>query len=61
VKEKLVAAKRSGLKTLIFPKDNKRDYDELPDYIKKGVKMHFVEKYKEVYEIAFPKEGSSSK
>ncbi len=33
VKEKLVAARRSGLKTLIFPKDNVRDCDELPEYI----------------------------
>jgi ATP-dependent Lon protease len=56
VKEKLVAARRSGLKVLIFPKDNIRDYDELPDYIKKGIAIHFVENYDEVFVIAFPKE-----
>lgn len=54
VKEKLVAARRSGLKTLIFPKDNIRDYDELPEYIKKGLIIHFVENYEEVFAIAFP-------
>lgn len=54
VKEKLVAAKRSGIKVLIFPKDNVRDYDELPDYIKKGLSVHFVEHYDEVFNIAFP-------
>lgn len=54
VKEKMVAARRSGLKTLIFPKDNMRDYDELPDYIRKGLTMHFVEHYDEVFHIAFP-------
>lgn len=54
VKEKLVAARRSGLTTLIFPKDNARDYDELPDYIKKGIVIHFVEHYDEVFRIAFP-------
>lgn len=54
VKEKLVAARRSGLKTLIFPKDNVRDYDELPEYIKKGLSIHFVEHYDEVFAIAFP-------
>jgi len=53
-KEKLVAAKRSGIKVLIFPKDNVRDYDELPDYIKKGLSVHFVEHYDEVFNIAFP-------
>lgn len=55
VKEKLVAARRSGLKVLIFPKDNVRDYDELPEYIKKGITIHFVEHYDEVFEIAFCK------
>lgn len=54
VKEKLVAARRSGLKVLIFPKENVRDYDELPDYIKKGLTIHFVEHYDEVFSIAFP-------
>lgn len=54
VKEKMVAARRSGLKVLIFPKDNLRDYEELPDYIRKGMTMHFVEHYDEVFHIAFP-------
>jgi ATP-dependent Lon protease len=53
VKEKVVAAKRSGLKELIFPKENLADYDKLPDYIKEGVQFHFVEHYNEVFSIAF--------
>jgi len=55
VKEKVIAARRSGAKVLIFPKDNKRDYDELPAYIKKGLLIHFVEHYDEVFRIAFGK------
>ncbi len=54
VKEKLIAARRSGLKVLIFPKDNVRDYEELPEYVKKGIAIHFVEYYDEVFKIAFP-------
>ncbi len=54
VKEKMVAARRSGLKVLIFPKDNLRDYEELPEYIRKGMIIHFVEHYDEVFRIAFP-------
>lgn len=54
LKEKLVAARRAGIKVLIFPKDNVRDYDELPEYIKKGLTIHFVEHYDEVFRIAFP-------
>ena len=55
VKEKFIAGKRSGLKTLIFPQENQRDYDELPPYIKKGVKVFFVSHYDEVFRVAFPK------
>lgn len=54
VKEKLIAAKRSGVKVLIFPKDNQRDYDELPSYVKKGIQVHFIEHYDEVFRVAFP-------
>jgi ATP-dependent Lon protease len=55
LKEKLIAARRSGVKVLIFPKDNQRDYAELPSYVKKGIQIHFVEHYDEVYRVAFPK------
>jgi len=61
LKEKIVAARRSGLKALIFPNENRRDYDELPEYIKKGLTIHFVEHYDEVFEIAFPKEKPKGK
>ncbi|MBS4163706.1 Lon protease [Candidatus Protochlamydia amoebophila] len=54
VKEKLVAARRSGLKVLIFPKDNLRDYEELPEYIRKGITVHFVDHYDQVFKISFP-------
>ncbi len=53
VKEKLVAARRSGLQVVIMPEDNRRDYDELPDYIKKGLTIHFVKHYDDVFKIAF--------
>ncbi|MCH9609396.1 MAG: Lon protease 2 [Chlamydiales bacterium] len=54
IREKLIAAKRSGLEVLIFPKENLRDYEELPDFLKKGLEVHFVEQYEEVFRIAFP-------
>ncbi|OGN55274.1 MAG: endopeptidase La [Chlamydiae bacterium RIFCSPHIGHO2_12_FULL_44_59] len=55
LKEKLIAARRSKLNVLIFPKENLRDYDELPDFLKKGLTVHFVEHFDEVFQIAFPK------
>jgi ATP-dependent Lon protease len=54
LKEKLIAARRSKITALIFPKENLRDYDELPDYLKKGLQVHFVEHYDDVFKIAFP-------
>ncbi len=54
IREKLIAAKRSGLKTLIFPKDNLRDYEELPAYVRKGIQVHFVEHFDEIFHLAFP-------
>lgn len=56
VKEKVVAAKRSSLKTLIFPQENERDIEELPSHLKEGLEIHFVNHYDQVYPIAFPEE-----
>lgn len=61
VKEKTIAAKRSGVTTIIFPKENKKDFDELPDYIRKGLKVHFADYYKEIYDIAFSTEAQKIK
>ncbi|ANH78203.1 endopeptidase La [Candidatus Chlamydia sanziniae] len=53
IREKLIAARRSRLNILIFPEDNRRDYDELPSYLKKGLKIHFVSHYDHVFKVAF--------
>lgn len=44
VREKVLAAKRLGIKKLILPEDNKSDVDELGDWIKSGMKIHYVSK-----------------
>ncbi|MEI6242723.1 MAG: endopeptidase La [Chlamydiota bacterium] len=61
LKEKLIAARRSGNKILIFPKENLRDYEELPDYLRKDLKVHFVEHYDEVFHIVWPKRKINEK
>jgi ATP-dependent Lon protease len=53
VKEKTIAARRSGLKTLIFPEDNRKDYEELADYLKEGLEVHFVKTFDDVYRLVF--------
>ena len=53
IKEKIIAARRANVKTIILPKDNRKDYEELQDYLKDGLEVHFVRKYDEVYDLVF--------
>jgi ATP-dependent Lon protease len=52
VKEKLLAAHRMGLRTIILPKDNEKDLTEVPQEILSSLKMHFAETMDEVLQIA---------
>eukprot|EP01132_Coremiostelium_polycephalum_P001072 gene1072-1358_t len=54
VKEKTIAAKRSGLVSIIIPTNNKKDFEELPDYIKEGIDVDYASEYKDVFAFAFP-------
>ncbi|XP_010268001.1 PREDICTED: lon protease homolog, mitochondrial-like [Nelumbo nucifera] len=53
VKEKTIAARRSGVKTVIFPSANRRDFDELASNVKEGIEVHFVDDYSQIFELAF--------
>ncbi len=53
VKEKTIAARRAGLTALIFPHENKNDYEDLEDYLREGIEVHFVKEYPDVFKIAF--------
>lgn len=52
LKEKLLSALRGGIKTVIIPKDNEKDLAEIPDNVKKGMKIIPVSEAKEVLKIA---------
>ena len=52
LKEKLLAAHRAGIFEAVLPADNKRDLPDLPDLIKREMKLNFVENMDEVLEIA---------
>lgn len=52
VKEKVIAAHRSGLKIIILPKDNKKDLEDVPKEVLKDLTFHFVEHMDEVLPIA---------
>lgn len=53
VREKVIAARRSRMKILVFPEGNRKDVEELPDYLRKGLEFSFAERYADVYEVAF--------
>ncbi|HEX8872037.1 MAG TPA: endopeptidase La [Candidatus Acidoferrum sp.] len=52
LKEKLLAAHRMGLRTVILPKDNEKDLAEVPQEILSSLKIHFVETMDEVLQVA---------
>ena len=54
LKEKTIAAKRANVQNLIFPQENKKDFEELPDHIKKGIKPYFVTRFEEIINICMP-------
>ncbi|MCB1143965.1 MAG: endopeptidase La [Leptospiraceae bacterium] len=51
LKEKIVAAKRVGIKNIIFPEDNQRHLKEVQDYVKKGMKFYPVKTFQDVVKI----------
>ncbi|WP_318677048.1 endopeptidase La [Treponema sp.] len=53
LREKTVAARRNRIKTIIIPKANVRDLDEIPDHVKAGIKFMPVSDVKEVIDIVF--------
>lgn len=55
LKEKLLAALRGGIKTVIIPKENEKDLAEIPDNVKKGMKIIPVDNVSEVLKIALHK------
>jgi len=54
VREKTIAARRVGIHELIFPLENKNDFEELPDYIRAGLTPHFVDYFDDLLKLAYP-------
>ena len=55
VKEKTIAGHRAGLKTIIIPKENQKDMEEVPEKVKKDIKFVFAEKIEDVLKVALTK------
>ena len=56
IREKILAAKRAGIKEIILCKDNKKDIEEIKELYLKGLKFHYISDISEVLEVALLKE-----
>jgi ATP-dependent Lon protease len=54
VKEKVTAAHRSGIKTIILPDHNRKDLEDIPEHIKKDLDFHFAKEMMDVVKVAVP-------
>jgi len=52
LKEKILAARRAGIDTILCPKLNKKELDEVPPHLRRGMQMHLVETVDEVLSLA---------
>ena len=53
VREKVIAARRQKIHELILPEANRGSYEELPDYLKEGITVHFAKRYSDVAKVLF--------
>ncbi|MCM2279678.1 MAG: endopeptidase La [Oligoflexia bacterium] len=58
IKEKVLAARRAGVTTLILPKLNEKDLAEVPDYALKGMTIHLVSRVEEALKLALEEKGA---
>jgi ATP-dependent Lon protease len=52
IKEKVLAAHHAGVRTLILPKWNEKDLEDIPDHVRSEIEFHFVDKMKNVLKLA---------
>ncbi len=56
IREKVIAARRVGIHEIILPEGSRGDAEELPDHIKEGMTLHFVERFRQVVDLVFASE-----
>ncbi len=61
IREKVIAARRAGIRELILPWENKGDYEEVPAHIRKGIKVHFANTYDEIVPLLFKQKRGGKK
>ncbi len=55
IREKVIAARRVNIKELILPEANRGDFEEIPDYIREGLTVHFASQFSDIVPVLFEK------
>ncbi|MEQ9004074.1 MAG: endopeptidase La [Pseudomonadales bacterium] len=53
IREKLLAARRQKIRKVILPETNRRDFEEVPEHIRRGIEVHFVDHFDAVADLLF--------
>ncbi|NOZ55169.1 MAG: endopeptidase La [Calditrichaeota bacterium] len=61
IKEKVLAAHRAGIRTVVLPKRNKKDLEEVPKEVLEDIEFHYVDRVEQVLRVAFAKKKSKRK
>jgi len=57
IKEKVIGAKRAGIAEIILPSQNRKDLEEVPEHVRRGLKFYFVDNMDQVIPLAFDKKS----
>ncbi len=59
IREKMVAALRAGIREIIMPEENRKDYEELPEEVRAKLSFHFAADYRDALKLVFAEEKSA--
>ncbi len=57
IREKVIAARRAGIRELVLPEENRGDFEEVPPHIRKGLKVHFACTFEDLVPLLFSARG----
>ncbi|AHF04539.1 Lon protease [Marichromatium purpuratum 984] len=57
IREKLIAARRAGIKEIVLPVDNRGEFDEVPEHVRKGLTVHFATHFDDLLPLLFAPRG----
>lgn len=53
-------AKRSGMRCVILPEENRKDYSDLPEFIREGIEVHYADTYTDIFNTVFQEPSAPS-